>query len=612
MNEPYQFKEEDAVGFANYMNCRTRRKGSELEFNYCPFCHGGAKKDKATFSINLKTGQCECKRSSCSYKGNMITLARDTGYELSSEIVRRYNINNYNGKFRKFKEMHRESTDRAVEYMKSRGIGETITKRYELTTKEDSSIMVFPFKDENGELKFIKYRNLDYKKGVTDGAKEWCEHDCMPILFGMNQCNANNKTLIITEGQIDSLSIAEAGFENAVSVPTGKNGFTWVGHCWEWVNSFEKIIVFGDKEGTTITLLEELRKKFHSMQVFNVRLADYRDCKDANEILQKYGPQQIRTCIENAEQPPIKRVIKLSTVQRVDFNAMEKLRTGIEKLDHLLHGGIPFGGVALISGKSGEGKSTLASQILTHAIHQGYRCFAYSGELPNYAFKAWIDFQIAGTAVKTYQTSDAWHDSKHYIADDHAAMIEAWYEDYCFMYDNSLFEDENDETVELPKMIEDVIHRDDVRVILIDNLMTALDMANVNGYDKYDNQSLLIKRLTRIALRNNVLILLVAHKKKNSDGFNENDDISGSSDIANLATMNISYGKCKKNDPVHYIKVTKNRWFGDVELEGWATEYDPASRRIYITPEERDFNFKWYTENLSEGFSDVVPEDIPF
>jgi hypothetical protein len=93
---------------------------------------------------------------------------------------------------------------------------------------------VFPFYDNKDELTFIKYRktNFDPKK---DKNKEWCFTDTKPILFGMDQCNLENKTLIMTEGQIDSLSVVEVGFENAVSVPTGKNGYTWVPYCWDWL-----------------------------------------------------------------------------------------------------------------------------------------------------------------------------------------------------------------------------------------------------------------------------------------------------------------------------------------------------------------------------------------
>lgn len=89
-------------------------------------------------------------------------------------------------------------------------------------------------------------------------------------------------------------------------------------------------------------------------------------------------------------------MIDLADVENVDIFKIPKLQTGIKQLDRLLYGGLPLGGVVLVSGKPGEGKSTLASQILVNAIHQEYKCFVYSGELPNYQFRSWIDFQIAG------------------------------------------------------------------------------------------------------------------------------------------------------------------------------------------------------------------------
>lgn len=92
----------------------------------------------------------------------------------------------------------------------------------------------------------MKYRNTKFRKGI-DKNKEWSEADTMPILFGMKQCSNFNR-LIITEGQIDSLSVAECGFENAVSVPTGATGFTWLANCWDWITQFEEIVVFGDNE----------------------------------------------------------------------------------------------------------------------------------------------------------------------------------------------------------------------------------------------------------------------------------------------------------------------------------------------------------------------------
>ena len=67
------------------------------------------------------------------------------------------------------------------------------------------------------------------------------------MLFGMDQCEGFD-TLVITEGQLDSLSVAQAGVKNAVSVPTGAKGFTWLDPCWEWVTKFQEVTVFGDCE----------------------------------------------------------------------------------------------------------------------------------------------------------------------------------------------------------------------------------------------------------------------------------------------------------------------------------------------------------------------------
>ena len=72
----YNFKEEDAYEFARFVGSPVKRHGDELRFTqYCPYCHGGtgSKRDKDTFSINLRTGQFKCLRSSCGITGNMIT-----------------------------------------------------------------------------------------------------------------------------------------------------------------------------------------------------------------------------------------------------------------------------------------------------------------------------------------------------------------------------------------------------------------------------------------------------------------------------------------------------------------------------------------------------------
>ena len=78
---------------------------------------------------------------------------------------------------------------------------------------------------------------------------------------------------------MDSLSVSNCGIDNAVSVPTGAKGFTWVPYCYDWiVNNFETIIVFGDYEKGQISLLEEISKRFRKkLVVKHVRENDYKD-----------------------------------------------------------------------------------------------------------------------------------------------------------------------------------------------------------------------------------------------------------------------------------------------------------------------------------------------
>ena len=243
----YQLKTDDIYRLAHFVNADTYEKGDELYFKFCPYCHGGTNgHDKNTFSVNMKTGAFKCFRSSCGKKGHLVEFARDFGFDLMPQ--------------KEFKRLPQnvEIRDEAMEFMKSRGISEAVARAYRITTQKDNQkIIVFPFFDENNVLRFVKYRNSAYVKGINK-SKEWSEPDCMPILFGMNLCEGFER-LIITEGQIDTLSLAEAGIKNAVSVPTGANGFTWFQYCEKWIKKCNKIIVCGDMESGNMTLIDDLR-----------------------------------------------------------------------------------------------------------------------------------------------------------------------------------------------------------------------------------------------------------------------------------------------------------------------------------------------------------------
>lgn len=609
MRQIYEFKEQDAFDFARHVNAKTRLSGDEIQFMYCPYCkggHSGGKKDTYTFAINRKTGAFNCKRSTCNSTGNMIVLSRDFDFSLG-RITDEYFAPRR--QFRQFKKMEPiVPKEPAVKHLQSRGISEDVAKLYEITTQtKNDNVLVFPFYDEKGILQFIKYRKMDFNKEV-DKNKEWCEKNCKPILFGMNHCNLDNKTLIVTEGQFDSLSLSEAGIENAVSVPLGAQGFTWIPYCWDWLQNFNEIIVFGDHENGHITLLDEFSRRF-GQKVKHVRAEDYKDCKDANDILRKYGKEQLRLCVENAIPLPIRQVVDLCDVEDVDIFQLEKLNTGIKRLDRLLYGGLPFGGVIVVTAKAGSGKSTLASQILIRARLQGFKCFAYSGELPNYLFKAWMTFQVAGRrCVFSYQNPDTGYEG-YSISSTNKRLISEWYRGYMWIYDNSVIDGE--EVVGLLEIIERTIQQYDVRVILLDNLMTAMVMDKSNGENEYAKQTDFMNKLRGIAVRYNVLVILVAHMRKNNFSQASNDEVAGSSNIPNLAMLTLSYERPNddKEGDDRVIRLMKNRLFGKLDLKGIPVQFDEKSRRIFGDGDDPDFDYGFDPDR--DKFQDIS-DDIPF
>lgn len=599
MGELYEFKSEDALRFASDVHAETFAKGGELHFKYCPYCGGGKSKDKNTFSISLANGAFNCKRGSCGRKGNMITLAQDFAeFSLGDD-----GIDDYYKKRERFRKIVKRPVpirDGAIEYLGKRGIPEEVTRRYQVTThKDNDNVMVFPFYDENDEFWFIKYRNIVFEKGKTNGSKEWCERNKKPILFGMNHVNFENKVLVMTEGQIDSLSCAAAGIENAVSVPFGKNGFTWVPYCFNFLSRFDELVVFGDYENGEISLLEGMKTRFRGT-VKHVRPEDYKDCKDANEILLKYGQEAVRECVENAVPVPVPGLRKFRDIQRVNLRNLERMDTGIKEIDKKVP--FYFGELIILTGSAGDGKSTLASQWATMAIDQGYPTMIYSGEMSDYMVKNWIDFQLAG---KRYLNNYDDIDEETY------ERIKDW-PGYgkLYYYDADELQDESSETIFT--VLKEGIQQCGIRFIVIDNMMTAMDA--VQAPDLNQAQTAFTKRLAKVAQESGVIIVLIAHPRKGRLGSFSNDDIAGSSNVVNRAHRIIRYARPDEKElqetGIRSLTVLKDRFAGHVITNGITLYFEEETKRISDNG-KFDWAYGWETDKGGFVEADDYSE-VPF
>src|SRR3990172_7051900 len=112
----------------------------------------------------------------------------------------------------------------------------------------------------------------------------------------MNFCKFD-KPLIITEGECDALAVEEAGISNAVSVPSGAKDFTWIDNCWDWLNEFERIVLFGDADIPGEEMVKQICMKLGEERCFIVE----QKYKDANELLYREGKEAVKKAVEAAK-----------------------------------------------------------------------------------------------------------------------------------------------------------------------------------------------------------------------------------------------------------------------------------------------------------------------
>lgn len=575
----YQMDVQDVQNFAATLGIPIRQKGNEIKFRICPHCKG--ERDKWTFSLNAVTGAYNCPRASCGQHGHFVELARDFGFTLRSIQQSR---------FKELPQMRLLTSTPAEKYLTNRKIRKEIVQLYGVTTApNDNNVLIFPFysqtKDADGHvykrLEFVKYRRMNFDKKIHK-AKEWCEADCKPILFGMDRCNPEkSKTLVVTEGQIDSLSLASAGIPNAVSVPNGARGFTWAEHCRSFMAQFKEIVVFGDCENGDITLVREMQELFPTMAIKCPRMQDYLGEKDANDILCSFGEDALKKAVECATvfQPPA--IKDMADVQEVDLSQIPHIQTFFPALD-MATTGLYEGNLITLTGKCGTGKSTFASMLAVAALHQEWNCLIYSGELLDYEVKRWLNFQLAGEDALRRKVTIGGETT--YLDESQTKQLNDWYRNRLFIVDNDAVDDDGD-TADLCEQVIAAVKCYGVRFAIIDNLMTAIEV----GDDLYFQQARLAKKLKKIAKKYHIIVVLVAHPRKTKSGELSTDDVSGSGNVTNLSDLVISLDrKAEKKPDGEIINKTllalqKNRITGELLQDDARVRllYSKKSKRLY-------------------------------
>ena len=558
-----------------------RIKGNEIVPTYCPFCQGGNRQDKHTFAMNADTGTFNCKRGSCASSGTFNQLLKEFGEKTMNqknyEIKQRPKVNY------KIPETEIIPISQAEKYLKSRKISKE-TWESRVVGEDAKGNIVFPY-FESGKLVLVKFRPSH--KVRPDEKKGWREPGGKPVFWGMDLCNTE-KPLVIVEGEIDALSLDEAGISNVVSVPSGSSDLNCVDLCWDWLNQFKKVVIWVDKDEPGQELQRNL---INRLGAWRCSIVDHAGRKDANEVLFYDGPEALRSYFRKAVEVPITGLVRVSEIAMFDYSNTTRIPSGIQGIDEAI-GGFMTGEVSIWTGKRGGGKSTVLGQVLLEAINNRFVVCSYSGELKQAIFRYWIDLQAAGPGNMEMKFDKIKNKEVAHPKREVVNKIREWYKDHFFLIDSygSVTDKSLIETFEYAAM------RYGCKVFSIDNLMTTEFTSE--DRDFYRKQSEFVKKLIVFAQKYDAHIHLIAHPRKSDNSVSGTADTENRAD--NIFIVNRLSDKDKKDLGVDtVIDIDKNRFSGTQDVSV-GLHFIPECKRFHMFG-ERPKQFGWDEPTIYEA-----------
>ncbi|KDO77590.1 hypothetical protein CISIN_1g042101mg [Citrus sinensis] len=267
----------------------------------CPKCKGGGRSLERSLSVHIiqdgDFAMWRCFRVDCGWAGRAFAGSNKIRKVMSSRQVAEKSLG------------LEPLGEKLIAYLGERMISEGTLQRNSVMQRLHDQAIAFPYW-HNGVLVGCKYRSMERKFRQEKGTEKW--------LYGLDDINETAEVIIV-EGEIDKLSVEEAGFQNCVSVPSGAppkvsnrelpprekdTGYQYLWNCKEHLDKVSRIILGTDADTPGHALAEELARRLGKDRCWRVRWPkkdEFSYFKDANEVLKCLGPGALREVIENAE-----------------------------------------------------------------------------------------------------------------------------------------------------------------------------------------------------------------------------------------------------------------------------------------------------------------------
>lgn len=394
-------------------------------------------------------------------------------------------------------------------WLASRGISAQTVAAYKIGEAHHSelgAVAVFPY-FHGDTLKFIKYRPIAHKD------KMWTSKDSEPILFGWQVMPKDASSIVISEGEIDSLSFYEQGII-ALSIPrgagTGAQQDEWIANEWDNLLGMEAIYLAYDNDAQGKLALEQVIGRLGRHRCFVVDFGKY---KDANE----------------AHMAGVDLAALISTAKSCDPKEFRDHENYIEKAAAIFAGGggiegdtLPWvkthslvrnrmGEISLWSGFNGSGKSNVMGHILVNSIsrHRRKWCVAsmeYRPERLLYRLMRQATGQDCPPQDRIFgRTADMFSGCLAFVDVQGTAKATKILEIFDYAYRRYGYE-----------------------CFLVDSLAKC-----GFGEDDYNGQKQFIDKLMEFALKNCIQVHIVTHSRKLSS----EDDTPGKMDVKGTGAL---------------------------------------------------------------------------
>lgn len=275
--------------------------------------------------------------------------------------------------------------ENVVKYFSEIGITEAVLSENKIgygKSFKDANAIQYPYY-KNGEVVNIKHRTSD-KRFRQEKDAEKCFYRFEAMVSGEG-------TLIITEGENDTLAINTCGYDNVVSIPDGAPSaeakqyatkFDFLKSAEKHLEKYDKIILAMDDDAPGKVASKELSRRIGHEKSFTVQYPE--NCKDACDVLKNHGIAELQRVILQAKPWPICGVFKPTDYTRqLEDEYKNGIKggesTGWNSLDDFYT--VRPGELTIVTGIPSHGKSNFIDALMINLIGlKGWRFGIFSPE----------------------------------------------------------------------------------------------------------------------------------------------------------------------------------------------------------------------------------------